>query len=348
MSSGRTSSQGSETISHFAADELEPAQPDDMAAALRAELRARARRPGRTSTSSTPSFFGISPQGSRGPRSAAASVPGSRVGGARARRSTIRRRFAGPIGVFAGMTNNTLLPAESAFAAATCTSWSAELTTMMGNEKDYLATRVSYKLDLRGPGAQHPNGLLDVAGRGLHGGSEPAHTAPMRHGAAGGVSISVPQNRGYLLPGRLRSPRPTGIAALSTQRAPARCSATASASWCCGACSDALERRRHDLRRHQGCRRSTTTALEGQLHRAERRRPGPGDRDGPGARRASTRTTISYVEAHGTGTPLGDPIEIAGLTQAFRAGGATATATARSVRSRPTSATSTRRPGSRA
>ena len=28
--------------------------------------------------------------------------------------------------------------------------------------------------------------------------------------------------------------------------------------------------------------------------------------------------TISYVEAHGTGTELGDPIEIAGLTQAFR------------------------------
>jgi polyketide synthase PksN len=28
--------------------------------------------------------------------------------------------------------------------------------------------------------------------------------------------------------------------------------------------------------------------------------------------------TVSYVEAHGTGTELGDPIEIAGLTQAFR------------------------------
>ena len=28
--------------------------------------------------------------------------------------------------------------------------------------------------------------------------------------------------------------------------------------------------------------------------------------------------TISYVEAHGTGTPLGDPIEIAALNQAFR------------------------------
>ena len=28
--------------------------------------------------------------------------------------------------------------------------------------------------------------------------------------------------------------------------------------------------------------------------------------------------TISYVEAHGTGTTMGDPIEIAALTQAFR------------------------------
>src|SRR6201999_3130261 len=30
--------------------------------------------------------------------------------------------------------------------------------------------------------------------------------------------------------------------------------------------------------------------------------------------------TIGYVEAHGTATPLGDPIEVAALTQAFRAG----------------------------
>ena len=28
--------------------------------------------------------------------------------------------------------------------------------------------------------------------------------------------------------------------------------------------------------------------------------------------------SISYIEAHGTGTPLGDPVEIAALTQAFR------------------------------
>lgn len=34
-------------------------------------------------------------------------------------------------------------------------------------------------------------------------------------------------------------------------------------------------------------------------------------------------TRVSYIEAHGTGTPLGDPIEVAALTQAFRNGGAT-------------------------
>jgi len=31
-----------------------------------------------------------------------------------------------------------------------------------------------------------------------------------------------------------------------------------------------------------------------------------------------TADTIDYVEAHGTGTSVGDPIEVAALTQAFR------------------------------
>ena len=42
--------------------------------------------------------------------------------------------------------------------------------------------------------------------------------------------------------------------------------------------------------------------------------------------------TIGYVEAHGTGTPLGDPIEVAALTQAFRAATRPTAASARSAR----------------
>src|SRR5262249_38423469 len=37
------------------------------------------------------------------------------------------------------------------------------------------------------------------------------------------------------------------------------------------------------------------------------------------ARASIAPDSIAYVETHGTGTPLGDPIEIAALTRAFRA-----------------------------
>ena len=78
----------------------------------------------------------------------------------------------------------------------------------------------------------------------------------------------------------------------------------------------------------------------------ERRRPGR--RRSPRRWRspASTPTTISYVEAHGTGTPVGDPIEVAALTQAFRADTDETRLLRASARSRPTSATSTPRPAS--
>ena len=33
-----------------------------------------------------------------------------------------------------------------------------------------------------------------------------------------------------------------------------------------------------------------------------------------------TPAQVQFVEAHGTGTALGDPIEVAALTEAFRAG----------------------------
>ena len=55
--------------------------------------------------------------------------------------------------------------------------------------------------------------------------------------------------------------------------------------------------------------------------------------------------TISYVETHGTGTPLGDPIEIEGLRQAFAISEEDRRVRVTSGRSSPTSATWRPRPG---
>ena len=67
----------------------------------------------------------------------------------------------------------------------------------------------------------------------------------------------------------------------------------------------------------------TAPSVDGQAdgHRAGAR---------SGGRRPAQRS--AYVEAHGTGTPLGDPIEVAALTQAFRERHGATAASARSAR----------------
>src|SRR5688572_13221089 len=59
-------------------------------------------------------------------------------------------RYPGAIGVFAGMSNNTYW-AQNVVHHPELTGSVGWLTAMMANEKDYLATRVAYKLNLRGP-----------------------------------------------------------------------------------------------------------------------------------------------------------------------------------------------------
>ena len=85
------------------------------------------------------------------------------------------------------------------------------------------------------------------------------------------------------------------------------------------AAGDALDDGDHDPRGHQGLGDQQRRRDQGRLHRAERRRAGAVDRATRWRSPASSADTIGYVEAHGTGTALGDPIEVAALTQAFRA-----------------------------
>ncbi|MGE0684405.1 MAG: type I polyketide synthase, partial [Candidatus Binatia bacterium] len=226
------------------------------------------------------------------------------------------QRYRGSIGVFAGMTNNTYFPAIVAPHRDTL-ELANSLQTMMGNEKDYVATRVSYKFDLRGPSLNIQTACstsLVAVSQAFH--SLLSYQCDMA--LAGAVSVSCPQRRGYLYhEGAIVSPDghcrafdvlaqgtvfSNGVGIVALKRL-----------------ADALEDSDFIYAvikgvgvNNDGSARVSFAApsVDGQAEAIALAQAFAG----------IDPETISYVEAHGTGTALGDPIEIAALTQAFRLG----------------------------
>ena len=132
-----------------------------------------------------------------------------------------------------------------------------------------------------GPGAQYPDGLLDLPGCSVFGRTEPAQL-PVRHGlggrglghAATAAWLSVAGRRDHIarwaLP-RVRSRRP-GDRVQQWRRY----RRAAQASRCAG-------RWRYHLRRHQGRGAQQRRQQQGEFHGAERRRACPAHLDGTGA-----------------------------------------------------------------
>ena len=107
---------------------------------------------------------------------------------------------------------------------------------MLGNDKDFLCTRVSYKLDLHGPSITVQTACstslvaVDIACRALQRGE-------CDMALAGGVSFRFPQRSGYLLRGGHDPVARTAIAARSMPTPPARAPGPAPASLCSSACA---------------------------------------------------------------------------------------------------------------
>jgi len=223
-------------------------------------------------------------------------------------------RYPGLIGVFAGMSNNTY--GRFVYAKRELVEAVGELTAMLGNEKDYLTTRLAYKLNLRGPAIS----IATACSTSLVAIAQACQSLAAYQcdaAIAGGVSITFPQERGYFFrEGGMTSP--DGVCRPFDAQA-----AGAVFSHGCGAVvlkrlADALADGDQIYAvvkgwalNNDGAGKVSITApsVDGQAEVIALAQ----------ALAGVTPESIGYVEAHGTGTPMGDPIEVAALAQVFSA-----------------------------
>lgn len=230
-------------------------------------------------------------------------------------------RFPGAIGVFAGCSLNTYLLhnlcADRGFIEQLLVGHQIGAhPALLGNDKDFLATRAAYKLNLRGPAmavqTACSTSLVAVvqACQGLM-------NFQCDMALAGGVSLSFPQRRGYLyqegaMASRDGHCRPFDAAADGTVFG------GGAGVVLLRRLADALDAGDHII----AVIRSSVVNNDGSVKASYMAPSVNGQAEMIGLAHALagvTADTISFVEAHGTGTPLGDPIEVAGLTRAFRA-----------------------------
>jgi acyl transferase domain-containing protein/acyl carrier protein len=306
---------GIETVTFFTAEELAAAGVDP---ALLADPRyVRAKGALEDADLFDAAFFGFTP------REAEAMDPQHRVflecaWEALEDAACDPERSSGRIGVWAGSGISSylisnLLPAQERLASF------GGLQVLLLNDRDFLATRASYELDLKGPSVAVQSACstslvaVHMACQSLLGGE-------CDLALAGGVSISVPLRTGYLYQeGSVMSP--DGCCRAFDASAGGAVEGNGCGVVALKRLADAVADGdrvyaviRGSAVNNDGADKVGFTApsVEGQAEVISEALMMAGVEP----------ETIGYVEAHGSGTPLGDPIEVAALTQAFRAAGA--------------------------
>ncbi|MBX7104852.1 MAG: amino acid adenylation domain-containing protein [Gemmataceae bacterium] len=232
----------------------------------------------------------------------------------------VPERCRGRVGVFAGASMNTYLLnsvlADPVAARAFLQEFqSGGYPILVGNDKDYLATRVAFKLNLRGPAVSVQTACstsLVAACTAVE--NLRAGTCDMA--LAGGVSVTFPQVRGSLYQeGAITSPdghcRPFDADAHGTVFG------EGAGVVVLKRLADAVADRDTVYAVIRGIGLSNDGAdklsflAPGLAGQAEAVRAAL-DQAGFDPK------TVGFIEAHGTGTPMGDPIEVAALAQVFR------------------------------
>ena len=260
-------------------------------------------------------FFGFSAPRTR--RSSTRSTASSwRYAGRRWSRPATRPAPAGDIGVFAGCGMGSYFYFNICSNPGLVDDVGMFLLRHTGNDKDFMATRVSHVFDLKGP-SMNIQTACSTSLVAVHYACEALRQGDCDMALAGGVTIELPQGRGYLFKeNEILSP--DGHCHAFDHRAQGTVFGSGA-----GACRAAPAVGRvadgdHIWAVIKGSAPSTMTARP----RRAIWRPASTGRRGGGARAGERpgvgADTVGYVECHGTGTYLGDPIEVAALTEAFR------------------------------
>lgn len=228
----------------------------------------------------------------------------------------------GNVGVFAGAAMNTYLT-EVLLKNRTFVKAIGQEQIMIGNDKDYLPTRVSYKLDLKGPSI-NVNTACSTSLVAIHLARNSLLLGECDMALAGGVSLSLLTHNGYTyVKDGILSPdghcRPFDEQAKGT-------------IWGDG-CGVVLLKRLSDARKD---RDSVYAVIKGSAvnndgsNKVGFTAPSVDEQShviiDAIAASGLEFEDIHFVETHGTGTSLGDLVELTALKQAFRSGGSRARA----------------------
>jgi phthiocerol/phenolphthiocerol synthesis type-I polyketide synthase E len=223
------------------------------------------------------------------------------------------RSYGGLIGVYTGTGLNTYLLHLLNDQEKRETLDSLQLA--LANDKDYLATRISYKLNLKGP-SMSVQTACSTSLVAVHLACQSLQNFDTDIALAGGVSIRVPQRAGYLYQeGSILSP--DGYCRAFD--------ANANGTVFGNGMGLVVLKRLADARNDGDCIHAvikgtainndgsykvgfTAPSVEGQAKVIEDAIQIAG----------VEKDSISYIEAHGTGTTLGDPIEIEALQEVYK------------------------------
>ncbi|OED50668.1 polyketide synthase [Rhodobacteraceae bacterium (ex Bugula neritina AB1)] len=224
--------------------------------------------------------------------------------------------IAGPIGVYAGCGMGSYFYFNICSNPGLVDDVGMFLLRHTGNDKDFLSTRVSHVFDLHGPSVNVQT-ACSTSLVAVHYACKALREGECDMALAGGVTIELPQGRGYLYKeNEILSP--DGHCHAFDHRAQGTVFGSGAGAVALRRLEDAVADGDHIWAVIKGSAINNDGA-----DKAGYLAPSVGGQSAAVQQALQTAgtpaNTIDYVECHGTGTYLGDPIEVSALTDAYRA-----------------------------